>query len=60
MVDSKPPTAVDIADVVDLAAGGSTTCALVRGGALRCWGRGFTPDADGSYPTWTKPTDVPY
>ncbi|HWB74826.1 MAG TPA: DUF4215 domain-containing protein, partial [Nannocystaceae bacterium] len=42
--DDETPATVDVIDVgddvVQIAAGGAHTCALVEGGDVRCWGRG--------------------
>ncbi|MFO0553464.1 MAG: hypothetical protein U0271_34090 [Polyangiaceae bacterium] len=44
------PTPVDgLADVVEIAAGGSTTCARLRDGTVRCWGdNGYGIVGDGT------------
>jgi cysteine-rich repeat protein len=43
--DDETPAEVDVIDVgddvVQIAAGGAHTCALVEGGDVRCWGRGI-------------------
>lgn len=49
------PTPVDLTGIEDLAAGGNFTCALVKGGGLRCWGQDFA-----SATRWAKPTPVAY
>lgn len=38
--DNEPPAAVHIAEVKQMAAGQSHTCALLTSGAVRCWGAG--------------------
>jgi cysteine-rich repeat protein len=69
--DDEAPNSVDLVDVggraVQLTAGGSHTCALLEGGAVRCWGnnshgqlgRGNTaPIENGELPGSVAPVDA--
>lgn len=51
------PNAEDECTPIDLAAASSATCALMRSGAVRCWGDGFT---NGYQNLFARPAALPF
>jgi alpha-tubulin suppressor-like RCC1 family protein len=50
---------VDLFDVRELTAGGSTTCAVMHTRSMRCWGSGFFGETGNGTFTATNPNPVP-